>query len=357
MLFRSEQRKWEKEKELMKTELENLSFDNEGMKALIIKAEEREHQISRRLAGAEIQLESVSRLEAERDKLKQRLRRFLQGEKGEEEREAERERQESRIGMLQMQVEVKAKTVREFREAATAEIEELKSQLSSARQDGRKEAAAKVQSMIDSALDATRRRMEDAQRLQSCLRERITRLEEENLRLKEQESRDKLAALRALSSESCGPQPIKSINSNPLIPYTSSDSEGAVEERPQIAKAMSTPALPMAFPQIPNIPRYDAQGQNFSMYGGGSRLVSNPTPRKEKDERRAPNTPGILGRVLGRAQSGEGSSRSREGNVAGRSETREEGTIERAKSPKPKNGDTALLFGRGRTIYDAGFLR
>ena len=355
--MKEEQRKWEKEKELMKTELENLKFDNEGMKALIIKAEEREHQISRRLAGAEIQLESVVRLEAERDKLKQRLRRFLQGEKGEEEREAERERQQSRIGMLQMQVEVNAKAVREVREAAAAEIEELKSQLSSAKQDGRKEATAKVQSMVDSALDASRRLMEDAQRLQTRLRERITRLEEENLALKEHESREKLAAMRTLSYESRGSQLIKPINSNPLVPYTSTDSERAVEERPQIAKAMSTPALPMVIPQTPNIPRYDAQAQNFSMYGGGSRLVSNPTPRKDKDERKAPSTPGILGRVLGRAQSGDGSSRSREGNGAARSETSEQGAVERAKSPKPKNGDTALLFGRGRTIYDAGFLR
>lgn len=356
--MKEEQRRWEKEKEGMKTELENLRYDTEGMKALIIKAEEREHQIARRLAGAEIQLESVVRLEAERDKLKQRLRRFLQGEKGEEEREAERERQESRIGMLQMQVEVKAKTVREVREAATAEIEELKFQLLSAKQEGRKKVTSKVQFMIDSALEASRRRLEDAQRLQARLRDRITRLEEENLALKEQESRDKHAAMRTLSSESRGPQAIKSINSNPLVPYTSTESEGELGERPQIAKALSTPALPISIPNIPNIPRYDAEGQNFSMYGGGSRLVSNPTPRREKEkDRTATTSGGILGRVLGRAQSGDGNGRGSSAGVAGRSQERDAGAIDRAKSPKPKNGDTALLFGRGRTIYDAGFLR
>lgn len=348
-IIKEEQKRWLAERELMKTELEMLKGDNEGLKQLIIQSEEREHQTSRRLQGIEIELENLKRLEAEKDKLKQRLRKFLQGEKGEEEKAAERERQESKIGLLEMQLEVRDRELEEIRLASTEEIESLKSKFQSVPQIARREATTKVQQMIDSALDASRKRFDNAQRLQSKLRDRIAALEAENMALKEQEGRDTLKTMRSegFTSDPLSPtrQPRRAINMNPLDPYKSGNAlggDGEGGERPTVSTTQSTPALPY------RVPNFDAH--SLSIAGGGGRVLSNAAPIKH----RAPTTP-TPSRAFGRGQSVDAATARSEGREGTTSE-RGGDSRERAKSPKGKAGErSGLLFGRGRSLYDSLF--
>ena len=327
--IKEEQKKWLVERDGMKAEMETLKNDNEGMKQLIIQSEEREHHTGRQLKSIEIELESLQRLRDERDKLKHRLRKFLQEEKAEEEKEAERKRQDSRIGLLEMQLEAKERELEECRLAATSEIEQLNAQLSKANSKAKKEVGMRVQEMIDTALDATRRREDAAKKLAESMRMRKIDLERENLRLREELSR------------ATEPKVKKAINMNPLEPYVAAENtvgegDGMEVARPSMGKTQSTPALTF---RAPTAARFD--GHSLGMAGGGGRVLSDASPSRQRDERRS-NPALARGHTLDPAAIGMGAVA--EGGPS---------NMERAKSPKSKGERSGLMFGRGRSLYDS----
>ncbi len=239
-VVKEEQKLWRVEKQRLKTRLEESKTKNDGLKKLVIESEEREVESERRLEGIKIELEQLHVANADVQRLKQRLRKYMTQERDIERMVGQGDVAASKIKMLELALVVRDNELEELKLANTREIEQLKSDLERVEGRARKEASKKVQGMVDAAVAANQGRLNNLQKQYYALKRRFADVQAENLQLRGKT--DDLEFKVSIQRVHPGSSYDNHIGMNPLSPYTKANQRTMSAGADDLSVASPTPS-------------------------------------------------------------------------------------------------------------------
>jgi solute carrier family 25 protein 16 len=185
--LKEEQKKWTQERGEILKELEKLREDNKNLKDLVLAAEKKELSMSQKIQNIEINLDELERLRAEVDRLNLSLRTYEAKEADTLQAKENEEEALRKVVLLEMQLRARDEELMKSRAAFEEEIQELRERHEQALNGGIDMARRErlEQSVLDSALAASRQRVNEVQNAHNHLLRRYTELQDKYLELKE----------------------------------------------------------------------------------------------------------------------------------------------------------------------------
>jgi solute carrier family 25 protein 16 len=185
--IKEDQKQWLAESESLREELVATKEYCEQLKQLVISSEARELSSSRKLQSVQVELGELDKLRADVERLTEQLRGFQAQERENERVKASEDVALTKIELLEMQLKARDNELQKTRKANVREIDSLRSQLEMATTGVNSKQTKNFQSMLDSALAASRSRLTEAQKAHAHLLKQYTALEQQYLNLQEQQ--------------------------------------------------------------------------------------------------------------------------------------------------------------------------
>ncbi|KAI9742685.1 MAG: hypothetical protein M1818_003826 [Claussenomyces sp. TS43310] len=184
---REEQKKLASENETLKGDLSWARNDFASMKQLIVDVESRELLLKQKLQSVQANGDELDGLRKEIEKLTTALHDHEAHEQENDVAKANEALAMSHVAELEMKLTSVTGELEVARETSTAEMERLKLELQTLKQESRVEQGAGFQGLLDNAMAASRSRLAEAQRARANLQRKYTELEAQYLSLKDLE--------------------------------------------------------------------------------------------------------------------------------------------------------------------------
>ncbi|KAE8447168.1 hypothetical protein EG329_010999 [Mollisiaceae sp. DMI_Dod_QoI] len=183
-VLREEQKKWNKEREDLKRELDIANENVARLKSIIIETESRELSANQKVSSVESSLDELERLRVEVEDLKRKVIKYEAGELAASKAKENEEAALGRVEILEMELRSRDMELAKSKKAFEAELEAAISkgheELNEKHQNGngRLEKKAKLtRDVLDSALAASRAKIAELQKAHNHLLKRYTSLQ------------------------------------------------------------------------------------------------------------------------------------------------------------------------------------
>lgn len=188
--LKEEQKKWLLESENLNRELAVAKDNIFHMRQMIVASEAKELASQQKMQSIEANYEKLDSLQREVEKLRTSVRTYEAREVKFEDANTARELAESKIQTLELELAAQRSEASQLRLQNEREIERLRLQIETIREDTEREQSASFQPAIDNALVALRGRLVETQKAHAHLLKRFTAIEAQYQALKETHESD-----------------------------------------------------------------------------------------------------------------------------------------------------------------------